>query len=256
MSTATLSHEEHPDPSRHPSLFAENNLMAYVPRSYRFPERLLSAPRKARIGEDWAVVAAECMESRYAQLSGAPMAVPISAECISRIAPRSTMARGGEGVRLDLLYGAIERTPVLCVKPTGIGFRAKDSYGLARKHQELTVQNMRLDLIKRGPIHVLLRANAELRSHSCNSAGLIEEAVRGPMRAACVSGLLMGWNAEPTNGAGSPYWIVRLPWGDDWGSRATCRIRMGSDDFGIESCPWACIPEAQVLVDRKTWEGV
>jgi C1A family cysteine protease len=44
---------------------------------------------------------------------------------------------------------------------------------------------------------------------------------------------LVGWKIEETSGM--PVWIARNSYGDKWGMTGDFYVRMGHDDFGIES---------------------
>mgnify|MGYP006117416245 CR=1 FL=1 len=44
---------------------------------------------------------------------------------------------------------------------------------------------------------------------------------------------LIGWGHDEK--LNLPYWIVRNSYGDSWGMRGDFHVRMGHDDYGIES---------------------
>lgn len=44
---------------------------------------------------------------------------------------------------------------------------------------------------------------------------------------------IIGWGYDDK--LQMPYWIVRNSYGDSWGMRGDFHVRMGHDDFGIES---------------------
>lgn len=44
---------------------------------------------------------------------------------------------------------------------------------------------------------------------------------------------LVGWKTEKETG--KPYWIVRNSYGDSWGMNGDFHVRLGADDYGIES---------------------
>lgn len=44
---------------------------------------------------------------------------------------------------------------------------------------------------------------------------------------------LVGWSKDEQSGM--PYWIVRNSYGDGWGMNGDFHVKMGNDDFGIES---------------------
>ena len=44
---------------------------------------------------------------------------------------------------------------------------------------------------------------------------------------------MVGWKVEEKSN--TPVWIVRNSYGDHWGMKGDFYVRMGHDDFGIES---------------------
>ena len=48
---------------------------------------------------------------------------------------------------------------------------------------------------------------------------------------------LIGWGFDEQEKM--PYWILRNSYGDRWGMNGDFHVRMGYDDFGIESEPSA-----------------
>ena len=242
----TASPAVHPDPSRNIGMIRQGNLMSNVSRSYLCPH--VQPSRRARDGEDWAVIAADIIRDRCAIASGAPMPVDISAEHVASIAPRDRNGR----VRIDELYRALGRYPALCVRPTGAAFRCVDSYGLVLRHPDLTEQNMRLELEERGPVHLVLRAAPELVGYR---GGVLEEQRRRGQAGvdAWVSARLVGWNAE---NPASAHWVIHMPWGPDWGPYGgRLYLRMGGNHLSAEACAWAPVPAMESLVDPDRWAG-
>lgn len=97
------------------------------------------------------------------------------------------------------------------------------------------VDNMKAEIFARGPIGAGIDATQALEEYT---GGIFSEVKEVPLINHEVS--IVGWGVGTDgNEKGIPYWHVRNSWGTYWGEFGYFRIKMGSDNLGIElDCDW------------------
>ena len=69
---------------------------------------------------------------------------------------------------------------------------------------------------------MLVEANSQSQTYAKMSDQVLDHTI-----------FLVGWKVEEKSKM--PVWIVRNSYGDHWGMRGDFYVRMGHDDFGVES---------------------
>ena len=112
-------------------------------------------------------------------------------------------------------------------KPTPVHYYYVNSYGNATNAAEMKKQ-----IAAFGPIGCGIQATKELEDNY--KSGIFSQVLKeAPVINHEVS--VVGWGTEK----GVDFWVVRNSWGTYWGEMGFFRIKMGSDNLGIEtSCTW------------------
>lgn len=92
------------------------------------------------------------------------------------------------------------------------------------------VDNMKAELYARGPISCGVDATQQLEDYT---GGVFSQAGKNNLNHEIS---VIGWGVTDEK---EDYWVVRNSWGTYWGEEGFFRIKMGSDNLGIETdCTW------------------
>lgn len=112
--------------------------------------------------------------------------------------------------------------------PTPVHFYYVNSYGNATNADEMKKQ-----IAAFGPIGCGIQATKELEENYMGGI-FSQKLTAAPVINHEIS--VVGWGTDPKEG---DFWIVRNSWGTYWGEMGFFRIKMGSDNLGIETtCTW------------------
>lgn len=90
---------------------------------------------------------------------------------------------------------------------------------------------MKQEIMARGPISCCIQATSEFDAYT---GGIYSQSLPNITINHALS--VVGWGVSPQ---GEEYWIGRNSWGVYWGEEGFFRIKMGSDNLGIETtCTW------------------
>lgn len=100
---------------------------------------------------------------------------------------------------------------------------------------------LKAELYANGPLACGIHANDKLEAFGTTTrvdsypGGIFKDSTLLPMANHILS--IVGWGTDPTEGE---YWVVRNSWGTYWGENGFMKIKMHSDNLGIEhSCSYA-----------------
>jgi len=112
---------------------------------------------------------------------------------------------------------------------TPVRYYIGDHYTLQGESQ------MKAEIYKNGPISCGVHVTDDFENYS---GGIYSEKVRFPLINHEIS--VVGFGKDATTG--EAYWVGRNSWGSYWGEQGFFRMKMGSDNLGIETNCIAGIP--------------
>jgi cathepsin B len=86
--------------------------------------------------------------------------------------------------------------------------------------------NIKSDLTQYGSVAAMITVYEDFAAYK---SGVYHHTTGSRLAGHAVS--IIGWGTEN----GTPYWLVRNSWNEDWGEKGLFRIQRGSDECGIES---------------------
>jgi cathepsin X len=97
------------------------------------------------------------------------------------------------------------------------------------------IDHMKAEIYKNGPIGCGVQATPEFEKYT---GGIYSQYIADPEINHEIA--VVGWGVSDS---GEGYWIGRNSWGTAWGENGFFKIKMGSDNLGIETqCNWG-IPQ-------------
>jgi len=109
-------------------------------------------------------------------------------------------------------------------------------YYVTSHYNVIGKDQMQRELLKNGPMECSIQATDEFEQYT---GGIYTQVLSDPIQLNH-SIAVLGWGKDSSTG--EMYWIGRNSWGTYWGENGFFKMKMGSDNLGIETVCTAGIP--------------
>ena len=207
-----------------------------VPKAWKIDASFLGPFRNGgKLASDIGVTLADSARDRCSCHLGERAPIQVSAEHVDLV-----LCQLPKPCQLYYIFETVRRTPILCTTESQLRVALHmDGYSLRLQNRDLTVDNMKADLMERGPI---VCGIAHDFGPGADDPSLINQhedgrpCPRGPIYACRI----IGWNGEDRN---HPFWYVVLADG------RMIKVKMHGDNWGLEENPYGFKVEPIILAD-------